>query len=303
MQLIERASTMTVTTYAHVSRGLGTGITHGVPSSVTVRIATPAVVIPAEGDGVAATVDSVSATVATGAAAGDTSLTVGSSTAWVRRRRYLVQTPGGARFVVVCRKTATGTTLTLSRPLPMAVASSSTISGIAITKALTSAQTDIVGPGVARFSATVDGDVATWDEPFRIVRRVPQWPLDSDELVRRLPWVATKRETDDDDYTDTIEAALDNVLLPALRAKTIAEEGIVTSWPLVPAHVAAVRLHLVENDTSATTEDRAFAREAFVMALDAALADVQGWYETDQAQDPVTPPAQPADWSGIRLRR
>lgn len=278
-QRVPKGSTATLVTYAVPYTG-GEPIL-AAPSAASVRIDTPSGI----GSFAAATVDSATSSLSA-TDEGEVSLTVTSQT-WVRGRAYLVKCATREAFVVRSAKSGASTTLRLTQPLPMAIPASSNIYSLAITRALTTTETSVEGEGVAHWKATIGGIEYAWSETFRIVRRVPTWWLDSESLTRLLPLAVNMRERDDEDYTETIEAALNNELLPRLRAKGIREEDVVTTDPLTPCHVAAVALHLAKNDPSTPLDRREAAERDLVQSLDLAMADVGAWYDAPQTEDPT----------------
>lgn len=184
-------------------------------------------------------------------------------------------------------------TMRLMSGLLADVPEDSTVQGFAVMRELTTNETEQVTEDVdatLEWTATIGGLELEWTEPFAIVRRVPVWVLDDDELVRRFPEVAALRERSDVMLEETREAALEEELLPRLRAKKdstgtpIREENIVSTWPLVPAHVAAVRLFLANNDmANFTKQDRDEARAELQQKLDLAFADADAWYTAPQS--------------------
>ena len=250
------------------------------PSAADVRIGTPAVAMPAEGSEVTATVDAVSTATTASSARGALTLTVTSAT-FVRGRQYLVVLASGSVLVVVSEKSVTGTTLYMTEPLLEDVASGCSVLGYACTRALSTAQTALVGRGTAVFRATLGGVMIPFAAEFRVVRRLPAWPLTSEQLTSHAPWVRTKKLRSDVGSAELLRAGLDIHLLPALRSKGIDEEDIISTEPLFAAHVAACCLQALYNDRTSTPELRAEARDDFDRALVQALAS-KGWYEVPQ---------------------
>lgn len=92
--------------------------------------------------GTAATLDSVNTTLAAGAAAGDTTLTLTSGASLTAGYRYLISLAGGpSEFVEVER--VSGTTVYLRNPLAYAHANASAFQGTRISYALTSSVADL----------------------------------------------------------------------------------------------------------------------------------------------------------------
>lgn len=211
-----------------------------------------------------------------------------TSASFVKNRRYLV-TPGSTgeqgTFIVSCARSFTGTTMYLSQPLPMSIAGSSTVKGIAVLMTITTTQSATEGSGVVLWQVTIGGVDYSYKEQLDIVRRIPRWELDAEMLTKRLPMIETIRERSDVAFDETINAALQMELLPRLRSRGIREENIVSTTSLIPAHVAAVAYHLAKNDPSRPSDYRAELRQELAGAIDLALQDVTGWYDSPQTDD------------------
>lgn len=282
---------------------------HDQPDSAEVRVRTHAV----NGDWGAATLDSLAVEVAEAASEGDTEIvcTMGDADSVVKGRRYVLALTTGERFWVRASLTVVGedadpgpggtdTTVRLMSPLPCAISAGSSLYGMRCSRALTEEETAIVGAAIADWRVTVGSAVvAQWSQPFAVVTRLPVWLLDEDELTRRMPEVLARRDSGDVTLQEAIDAALEEELLPRLRAKRdalgtpIREAGILSTHALTPAHVAAVRLFLARSSTQATIEQRQALEAELSTKLDLAIADADAWYVSSQTDDKPgpTPPA------------
>lgn len=253
------------------------------PTAATVAVRTPATTTAAA----ACTRDTTSVTTITAALEGDTTLTLASAITQVRGYRYLVRSTTGEQFIVRCAASQTSATLRLASPIPMDLAVASTVFGIALSRALTALETATEGKGALDWTATIDSVAYAWSEEIEIVRRMPRWELDEDELIRRMPDVLALRERNDLALDELLGAALEDELLPRLRARkdssgeAMREANIVSTWALVPAHVAACALFLARAQTR-TREDRDEARSELEAKIDLALADADAWYDAPQ---------------------
>lgn len=296
-QRILKDATTTLVSYPRIDAG---DFVLGVPSTPEVRIGTAADALPDEAAAwPTGTVDPVSTTVTTAAVIGDTSIAVASA-AWVKGRRYLLADVDGV-MVVTADKTVTGTTLYLTEPLERAVSTSATVKGWAITKALTAAQTALVGNGVAVFRAVVDGVTISWSHAFRVVRRMVVIPLTGADLTAAYPLVHSLKPA-----TQTLDEAIDAAwayrLLPTLLAKGVREEDIVDAEVLRPLLALACVLHLAVLSRSAdpTWRDGLIADYERLTATTFSRVD---WHDEPQDADPPADPTQTRRRMGLRISR
>lgn len=291
-------STATILSYPRlVADGF---ITTGVPSSATARR-----VAPQSPDDVnsyqAATVDSVSTTTQGTTSEGADSISLAGSVSLVEGRRYLiVDATHGKRVVVQSSRTGSSSTLWLQEPLPTSIANGSTVSGIAVSVALTAAQTDDPGSGYVLFRATVDGVVREWDEPFRIVRRITSVALTPTELTQSYPVVRQIASSSDLTLEEAIQASWRMVMVPALAARGVLDEDVMTDDVLVPMHAAATVLHLARQWPAAPSE--------FVDRLAASYEQIKQttWDRIDlitRPQDEETPDVPTPGSQGPRFMR
>lgn len=206
---------------------------------------------------------------------------------------------------------ANAVTLYLMSPLVNDVPIGSELRGFQVSRALTALETADAGRGVIDWRI-LDGSnavLAEWVESFTVAHRVPRWELDDDELQRRMPEVLALRDQNDVTLEETREAALEEELLPRLRAKrdqngnAIREERIESTWALVPAYVAAVRLHLANNDSSSTAERRAELRAELDAKVTLAMSDIDAWYTVPEIENPSPADAGSSDFASLRWGR
>lgn len=277
-------STETITTYPRLAAD-------GVLTSHLASSATARRVGPGASDDVstyvAATVDSLSATTQGAHKEGDDHLTVSVAQNWVAGRRYLVtDATAGREIVVVATKSGSSTDLWIAEPLVSDIGNNSTVRGIAVTVALTAAQTASPGAGYVLFRATVDGVVREWDEPFRVVRRITSIALTPTELTQAYPVVRKLASATDTTLEEAINASWRHVIVPSLAARGILDEDILTDDVVAPMHASATVLHLARQWPQASSE--------FVSRLEAAYEATKQttWDRIDLAtapQDAVTP--------------
>jgi hypothetical protein len=258
-------------------------------------------------------VDVVSATVATAAIEGASAVAINTATALVRGRRYVLGLPTGEQsWVRVSSDVSIGSPVNcpLSSPLPFAVPVGSTMFGCSLRRVLSLPETSMVGPMVVDWRVTSpDAADAEFTEHHEVVTRLVSWLLDEDELMKRMPEAAALRDSGDTSLAETIDVALEEHLLPRLRGKSgangqrIREHSIVSTWPLVPAHVSAVRLLLCMQNPRKTKEDRDEARADLDAAIALALNDSDAWYDAPQDHVAVTPPTKPTNFAVRNYRR
>jgi hypothetical protein len=261
-------------------------IATGVPSSATARRVPPQAA-DASTAYVAATVDSLSTTVQGAQSEGADSVTLAGAVTLVAGRRYLITDANhGKTVVVTATNSGSSSTMYLQEPLPYAVANGSTVRGIAVTVALTAAQTADPGAGYVLFRATVDGTVREWDEPFRVVRRITSIALTTTELTQSYPVIRQIASSTDLTLEEAIQASWRMVMVPALSARGVLDEDILTDDVLVPMHATATVLHLARQWPAAPSE--------FVDRLAASYEQIKQttWDRIDlitRSQDDVTP--------------
>lgn len=282
VQIITRGQVGTISSYPPVV---------GVPSSVTCRVGTSAVGLPASFS--AATVDSDSDTLSAELHEGDTEISLASGVVdVVRGRQYLVAPIAGAEddsdpFIVTASTDMVGATVVHTRqPAPRGADVDSMFLEWRCSTSISALQSETVGDGLVEFQATVDGQVIRWIEPFRVVERGGTYDLTGDLLSRLSPYARAHRPDDDQDFSQVIEAAWVMHVSPALYSKGIRPERI-ASWQAVnPAHIKAVEMLLADAydpDAQVRTEKHS----AFTSAFNTALDSMQFWVTADQ--DPTPP--------------
>jgi hypothetical protein len=252
MQRVLVGSTESIVSYPRLSDDVG--ISTGVASSATARrIASQ--YPDAVGAYVAATVDALSTTTQGPCAEGDDRIPLAASVAIVAGRRYLVTDSASARpVVVVAGRGGTLSTLWLAEPLPCDLGNASTVRGLAVSVALSATQTGEPGAGYVIFRATVDGVAREWDESFRVVRRITSVALTPTELTQSYPVVRQIASSSDLTLEEAIQASWRMVMVPALAARGILDEDILTDDVLVPMHASATVLHLARQWPAAPAE-------------------------------------------------
>lgn len=252
MQRVLVGSTETIVSYPRLTAdGI---IATGVPSSATARRVAPQAPDAATAY-VAATVDSLSTTTQGATSEGADSIALAGSVTTIAGRRYLITDANhGKGFTVTSSRSSTGSTLWVQEPLPASIANGSTVKGIAVTVALDAAQTTEPGAGTVLFRATVDGVVREWDEVFRVVRRITSVALTTTELTQSYPVVRQIASSSDLTLEEAIQAAWRMRMVPALAARGILDEDVLTDDVLVPMHAAATVLHLASQWPSAPSE-------------------------------------------------
>jgi len=249
----------------------------GAPVSPEVRVGTLAVSLPDDDSWQAATPDPVSSTLSAEAAKRTTVLTFGVDPSLTPGRTYLALPTTGER--VFFQASSTGTSASVADPLPMTLPVGTPIVGIAITHDLTAAETDIAGRGVVKVKATIDGDEQKWDVAFRVVRAIFGQGLTSHDLITRRPEMIPLRPATDDDYTETIEAAWDDIMEPHLAGRRYLIDRIHSLEPLFAPWSSAC-VWLSTRAARAERDQREAAERDFTNSLDLATRSVDLWYDS-----------------------
>lgn len=285
-QRILVGSTQTLVSYPRLNNGQ---LVMAQPTSCTVRIATPAVSMPSTYDN--ATVDTVSQTLSDNVNEGDISVFLSSAAAVVRGRDYIVTGAEGSTppLLVRAENGGTITDVLIAEPIPTSVAITSTFKGFAVSHALTTAETDQPGNGLALWRAVVDSVTYEWAQSFRIVRRIPVCPLTPTRLTQAYPVIHTMRARTDTTLEELIATGWEFRVLRALEANGIAEENIVSTEVLEPLVAAGCLLQLVMQDPSLPSDYVDRVQQDY----DRTMASVLGsrhWYETEQHENPSPRP-------------
>lgn len=268
-------------------------------SSATVRVETDAVGLPDATS--AATVESATLNTTTNADAleGDTRLFLASAVpSVVIGRSYVVDVVGiGAFTVEVAGVNVAADEVELAQPLPKAVASGSAFRGWALTHALTTTQTAAAGLAFGRW-AVAGVDAVEWTEAFRIVAHANHYALTWSLLSQRKPHLADEKPAYDETGAETIAAAWDDHLIPALEGKGVRPAFIISQERLMPAHAAAVELVLFPRDE--------VINAAFERKVDQALRSKAFWYDANEGEVEDLSPGDEGnggEFVGVRFTR
>lgn len=223
-----------------------------------------------------------------------------AANSWVKGRKYLVRHLDNTS-IVVSAQTVTGNILYLAEPLERAVATSAVVSGFAITKALTTAQTDLVGNAVAILRAVVGGITYSWAHAFRIVRRLVVIPLTGDDLTAAYP-VVHSMLPETQSLEEVINAAWQMRLLPKLAAKNVLEEDIVDAEVLRPLLALACLAHLVAQSRTADATWRDSINADFDRLVETTMSR-RDWHDEPQDVDPPLAPDPIRRRMGLRVSR
>lgn len=253
----------------------------GQASSASVRVGTPSTPIPDDDSWEAATVDAVSATTNAAANKGATSLSFASDPTCTPGRKYLLELTTGQKLHV--EVIATGTTVVLAEPLAMAIPSGTALKGVAITHALTTAETENLGEGLVKVKATIGGSDFHWDQRFEVVDSIFSITLTAAALSERRPDIMRLRPPNDLTGSELIEAAWTDVLRLRLRARGYEEAKINSPVELEPALLEACAYLVTKMYRSEDTERMQARMDDLERAIDDTLASKQWWYdESDQ---------------------
>jgi hypothetical protein len=277
--VVLRGSTSTLTTYPRTQ-----GPVPLLPAvSPTVRVAAQGVSWPDEDTGYAAAgQDTLDQTVTAAADVGATALSITSTNVAVGRKYLLVDSD--AVFPVSVIGKGAGVVY-LGEPLRRAVSALGKLVGWAVTRALTTTETDLVGPGMAQFKATVGGIAVSWTETFRVARRLPVIPLTADELVRSHPEVKALHARQDETLVQLIESAWEYQVLPKILRREFFPEDIANPEAVKPLLAAACMVHLCRLSRQVTDEYLARWMLEFDRQLEATLARLD-WHTAEQVESP-----------------
>lgn len=262
-------------------------------SAVTARVQTPNQDLPDTGS--AGAVDTLSTTLGAAASRGTTLLTLAGAVALVRGRQYVItDATTGARVVVESTVTATAAVLKCASPIPMDIAVGSAVVGYAVTFALTADQVGIdPGRGVVVWSATINGVVVTWAQDLRVERRRVAYTLTASDVAKLSPYSMQMRPGTDEDFTESIDAAWQLWLVPALLGMGAAPERIISWEAILPWHLAALEHHLAQTTPEPDPEVRAEKKGNLVEQRDLAKGSMRFWVDT--ADDVSAPADDPND--------
>lgn len=269
-------------------------------ASATVRFQTPSTGLT---DAAAATVEGLSLLLTVAADVGDTLLTVddfSNADAPKIGRHYLITERGEESLrVEVADFNSTANTIRLAQPLPRSVAIGAELSGLALTVALTTTHTETKGEGSAEWTVThteADTLTATVEPPFttafRIVERASHYALTWSLLGRWAPDLQHEKPPDDVTGDETLDAAWQMHVVPALAQRDILPGRIIDQSMLRPVHVAAVRFLLFP--------DSEVAQKEFYEKVNQAMSSRGWWYDEEET---LAPPDDTAKPRRLRLTR
>jgi len=287
MSVILRGQTASIVSYPRLQTS---GLPLSAPSTPEFRFSTAATPWVDESSAWATgTVDTLAAVVAAAAEEGDTEIDLTTTTDVVVGRRYLIRVADAVQVVSVVRKDTER--IYLGEPLRRDVSDSATLTGWAILAALTTGNTDIVGPAVVQFRCVIGGVTVSWTESVRIARRLPVVPLTPDELVRVYPEIKSLHARQDETLEDLILSAWDHVVLPRVMRKGHYPEDIVNADVLRPLLALGCLLHVVRQSRAVAADFVARTETSFDRLLDNTVASVL-WHT--EPQDVATIPREPS---------
>jgi hypothetical protein len=237
--IVLRNSTTSLISYPRVDAGTMPLLA---PTAASVRIATGSTAWPDETTGyTSAAVDTLDIAITSPSDDGAADVYVGSAASVVVGRDYLLVDEDAAHVVTVEAKD--GSRVFLAGPLPRAVSDSARLVGWAVTAALSTEQTSIVGPAVAQWRCTIGGVAVSWTSAFRVARRMATIPLTAAELVRVYPEVRTLVARIDTTGEQLVLAAWEHIILPRILRRDVFPEDIVNPDVLKPLLAIACLLH------------------------------------------------------------
>jgi len=264
----------------------------GVPTAATFRVSTVGSALP--DTGVAATIDPVAASTSAEGQRGATSLTFASDPLATPGNRYLLLLPDGKRFQVEVM--ASGMTTELADPLPTTIPAGTSFAGIAMSLALTTTQTEALGRGLVKVSATIDGADRRWDQQFRVVREEFALLLSVPELLKMHPDILRLKDPSDETLGEAIDSAWEFELLGELEARTIYVDRINSPDKLNRALGACVRWRRIAAQRGDDAAQTIAAKERYDEVLRSTLDGIDFWY------DPQETDADPGDGPQAKRR-
>lgn len=254
----------------------------GTPSSPDVRVATASTGLPEVGSEDAATVDSVSASTNAAADEGARSLSFASDPGCIPGRLYRLH--HASTGPVVVKVLSTGATVYLAHALPCDVPSGATLTGLAVSHALTTSETSTSGRGLAIWRATIGGVVRSWEQAFRVVPRAFSQRLTSPQLQTYLrEWPRLRPEHDITDQ-DSIDSAYEWVLSD-LEASGYRVDRINSIEKLNLAVVRQLLFRAREALDGPAAEATLKAEERYHREIEKAKAGADWWYDRDDDED------------------
>jgi hypothetical protein len=247
-------------------------------------------------------VDTLAVTIAAAAEEGDTEIDLDTTTNVVVGRRYLLIDVDAVQVVTV--KSKDTERIYLAESLRRDASTSAVLTGWAITAALTSSDTDLVGPAVVQFRCVIGGQTVSWTEAVRVARRLPVVPLTAGELVRVYPEIVSTHARADETLDDLILAAWEHVLLPRVQRQGYWPEDIVNADVLRPALALACLLHVVRQSRAVAADYVDRVMTDFDRLLENTTASIL-WHTEPQTENVAREPSQEArnEARYSRLRR
>jgi hypothetical protein len=199
---------------------------------------------------------------------------------------------------------ASSSSLSLAEPLVEDVPLGTRVLGWGCSVDLDADDTDLVGDGIALWTATFDdGSEASWAQAFRVVRRLPGVTLTPTELTTSWPAIVNMRPPADKNFEETIAAAWRDDIEDLLLKKqvdpedVIADGGLKALWALACVRKLAMLRDDVSDKVKDDLEKRWNLKSTDLLARN-------DWYDAPQDETPAPrPPEPPAIRTGIRLSR
>lgn len=183
-------------------------------------------------------------------------------------------------------------TLLLAEQLLADIDANAPVKGWRVSKALTAAQTDLTGNGIAFWTATFDdGFIATWAQSFRIVRRLPVFTLTPTELLQEWSVIRQLVDPEDHNLEDTIASVWRSQVEKVLAKKKVNAEDIIRVDPIKAIWSLAVLRDLaITSQLSDRSKDDIEKRWILEVTE---LMDRDDWY--DAPQDDASPSPAPEE--------
>lgn len=221
---------------------------------------------------------------------------------------YVVKDSASGRRMLVEVAAVHGERYSLRSPLPCDISHASQLLPAEVCCIVDAADNTQCGVAVAQWTVIGEdgpGDsVYSWSDTFQIVKRLPHWGLNQSKLLQQWPWIARHRDRDDLDLSNLLQTGLELYILPLLRARGIAEEDLISTILLEPAHSTACAYHVALNDSTIENERREEMKRRIHTLVDNAMAS-PGWFESAQNKDALvpTPEGPPNGRRYVRLVR
>jgi hypothetical protein len=231
----------------------------------------------------AATVDSVSTTLAAAAAKNARSITITDETGIVKGVRYLVQEAGRTWICEV--ESVAGAVVYTSMPVPFALTTAATFKGYALSTSLTTTHTADIGDNYrAQWVYELDSVEYQSEQLFDVVAAKDYCPTTLFDVTARYDWIRQHISKHDIDGSKTLRETWQKALKPLLRQRELKLERVRDLEALIPLHVAIVNKHFAENLAmidSDFIQQLNIAREIVETELQHLTADLD-WYDENQ---------------------